>query len=78
MSDKRIIKKIYEGKVSSKRDRGRPRLTFEHTVSKIMVEEKYEGHSEGMNKEVDDSGRSERGMQRSYRLALRYPARGTA
>ena len=32
MRDGRIAKKIYDGKVSGKRDRGRPRLTFENTV----------------------------------------------
>ena len=38
MSDERITKKIYDGKVSVKRGRGRPRLTFENTVSKILEE----------------------------------------
>ena len=33
-----MAKKIYDGKVSGKRDRGRPRLTFENTVSKILEE----------------------------------------
>ena len=28
--------KIYDRKVSGERDRGRPRLTFENTVSKIL------------------------------------------
>ena len=65
MSDERMAKKIYDGKVSGKRDRGRPRLTFENTVSKILEE----GHvkstripPEGMYEEVDDSRRGERGM----------------
>ena len=31
-----MAKKIYDGKMSGKRDRGRPRLTFENTVSKMM------------------------------------------
>ena len=31
-----MAKKIYDGKVSGKRGRGRPRLTFENTVSKIL------------------------------------------
>ena len=58
-----MAKKIYDGKVSGKRDRGRPRLTFENTVSKIL-----EGHvismssPEGKCEEVDDSGRGERGI----------------
>ena len=43
---------VYFGKVSGKRDRGRPRLTFENTVSKPP---------EGMYEEVDDFGRSKRG-----------------
>ena len=38
MSDERMAKKIYNGKVSGKRGRGRPRLTFENTVSKILEE----------------------------------------
>ena len=38
MSDEIMRKKIYDGKVSGKRDRGRPRLTFENTVSKILEE----------------------------------------
>ena len=33
-----MAKKIYDGKVSGKRGRGRPRLTFENTVSKILEE----------------------------------------
>ena len=33
MSDQRMAKKIYDGKVSGKRDIGRPRLTFDNTVS---------------------------------------------
>ena len=37
-------KKIYDGKVSGKKDRGRPRLTFENTVSKILEE----GHVKSM------------------------------
>ena len=38
MSDERMAKKIYAGKLSGKRGRGRPRLTFENTVSKILEE----------------------------------------
>ena len=33
-----MAKKIYHGTVSGKRGRGRPRLTFENTVSKILEE----------------------------------------
>ena len=33
-----MAKKIYDGKVSDNRVRGRPRLTFENTVSKILDE----------------------------------------
>ena len=36
MSDQRMAKKIYDGKVSGKRRRGRPRLTFKNTVSKTL------------------------------------------
>ena len=36
MSDERMAKKIYDGKVSGERGRGRPRLTFKNTVSKIL------------------------------------------
>ena len=38
MNDERMAKKTYDGKVSGKRGRGRPRLTFENTVSKILEE----------------------------------------
>ena len=38
MNDERMAKKIYDGKVSGKRGTGRPRLTFENTVSKILEE----------------------------------------
>ena len=44
MTDERMAKKIYDGKVSCKRGRGRPRLTFENTVSKILEE----GHVKSM------------------------------
>ena len=33
-----MAKQIYDGKVNGKRGRGRPRLTFENTVSKILEE----------------------------------------
>ena len=39
-----MAKKIYDGKVSGKRGRGIPRLTFENTVSKILEE----GHVKSM------------------------------
>ena len=38
MSDERMAKEIYDGKVSGKRGRRRSRLTFENTVSKILEE----------------------------------------
>ena len=44
MSDERMVKKNYDGKVSSKRGRGRPRLTIENTISKILKE----GHVKSM------------------------------
>ena len=43
MSDERMAKKIYDGKVSG---RGRPWLTFENTVSKILEE----GHVKSMKR----------------------------
>ena len=55
--DVKMAKKIYDGKVSDKRGRGKPWLTFENIVLKIL--------EEGMYDEVDESGRGERGMQRS-------------
>ena len=36
MGDERMAKKINDGKVSVKRDRGRPRLTFENKVPVIQ------------------------------------------
>ena len=39
-----MAKKIYDGKVSGRRGRGRPRLTFENTVSKILED----GHVKSM------------------------------
>ena len=63
--NKRLANKIYDGKVSGKRDRERPRLIFENTVSKILEE----GHVKSMRtprragyEEVDDSGRGEKGI----------------
>ena len=44
LSDDRMAKKIYDGKVSGKRNWGRPRLTFKNTVSKILEE----GHVKNM------------------------------
>ena len=38
MSDERMAKNIYDGKMSGKRGGRRPRLTFENTVSKIPEE----------------------------------------
>ena len=39
MSDERMAKKIYYGKVSGMRGRRRSRLTCENTVSKILEED---------------------------------------
>ena len=36
MSDERMTQKIYNLKMSDKTGRGRPRLSFENTVSKIL------------------------------------------
>ena len=62
-SDERMAKKIYCGKVSGKRDRGRYRLTLvfsKNAVSKILEE----GHIKSMrtmmidiSQDVDDRGR---------------------
>ncbi|CAK1601092.1 unnamed protein product [Parnassius mnemosyne] len=38
MSEDRMVKKIYSAKVNIKRCRGRPRLTFEDHVSKLLEE----------------------------------------
>ena len=51
--------------MSGKRNRERPGLTFENTVSKILEgrsRKKHEDPPDGMYEEVDDSGRGERGM----------------
>ena len=40
MSDERMAKKIYDGKMSGKRDKGRPRFTFENKracMKKLMT-----------------------------------------
>ena len=74
MSDERMPKKTFNGNVSGKRGWGRPRLTFENTVSKILEERQRKTHEDppkSTYEEVDDSGRGERGLQRSLRLALR-------
>ena len=44
MSDERIAKKIYDGKMCGKRGRGRLWLILENTVSKILEE----GHVKSM------------------------------
>ena len=64
MSDERMAKKIYEGKVSGKRGRRRSQLTFENSIKDTggRWRKKHEDSPEGMYKEVDDSGRGERGM----------------
>ena len=56
---------IYEAhKVGGKGGRGRPRLTFESTVSKVLEKSHIKSmrNSRGMYEEVDDSGRGGRGM----------------
>ena len=65
ISDERMVKKIYDGKVSGKIGRGRPWLTFENTVLKTTggrSRKTHEDSTEGMYEEVDDSGRGERGI----------------
>ena len=59
-----MAKKISDGKVSRKRDRGRPRLTFKNSIKHIgrKSRKKHEDPAEGMYEEVDDSGQGERGM----------------
>ena len=47
MSDERMEKTIYGGKVSGKRGRRRPRLTFENAVSKILRFQKSRNTKEG-------------------------------
>ena len=66
MSDERMAKKIYDGKVSGKRGRGRPRLTFENTVSKILEEDHVKSmrtlRRACMKRLMTTSERGERGM----------------
>ena len=69
IDDEGIAKNIYEEKVSGKISRGRPRLAFETTASKILEDE---GHVKSMRTpqrthvwKVDESRRGERGMSRS-------------
>ena len=57
--DAKMAKKVYDRKVSGKRGRARPRLTFENTISKILKK----GHVKAYE-EVDDNGRGERGVLR--------------
>ena len=59
-----MAKKIYDGKVSGKRGRGRPRLTLENIIKDTggRSRKKHEEPPEGVYEEVDDSGRGERGM----------------
>ena len=56
MSDKRLTKKKYDGKVSRIRGRRRPQLTFENTVSKVLEDPvKNMKPPEGLYEEDDDS-----------------------
>ena len=57
------MEKKYEEKLSGKRGRGRPQLTFETSISKILEESHVDDPPEGMYEEVDDNGRGERCMQ---------------
>ena len=51
--------------MSGKRGKGIPRLTFENIQYLILLLcKKQEDPPEGMYKEVDDSGRDKRGMQK--------------
>ena len=47
--------------MSGKRGRGRPRLTFENTLSTTGGKSRKK-HEEGICEEVDDSRRGERGI----------------
>ena len=66
MSDERMAKKIYDGKVSGKRSRWRSRLTFENSIKDTggRSRKKHEDLPEGIYKEIHDNGRGERGMYR--------------
>ena len=57
-----MAKKIYDGKVSGKRSRGRPRLTFEVSIKDTgeRSRKNNEDPPEGMYEQVDDSGWGER------------------
>ena len=61
MSDERMAKEIYDGKVSGKRGRRRSRLTFENSI-KDTGGRSRKNPPEGMYKEIHDNGRGERGM----------------
>ena len=58
-----MANEICEGKVNGKTGRCRPRWTFENMVS-IILDEGYV-RSTRTPPRLDDSGQSERGMQRS-------------
>ena len=44
MRDERMAKTIYDGKMNDKGGRGKPRLTYENTISKILEK----GHVKSM------------------------------
>ena len=52
-----MAKNIYDGKMSGKRDRARPRLTFENTISKIVEKSHVRSmrSAGGVYEEIDDS-----------------------
>ena len=65
MSDERMAKEIYDGKVSGKRGRRRSRSrTFENSIKYTggRSRKKHENPPDGMYKEIHDNGRGERGM----------------
>ena len=65
MSDERMAKKIYDGKVSGKRGRRRSRSrTFVNSIKYTggRSRKKHEKPPDGMYKEIHDNGRGERGM----------------
>ena len=64
MSDEKMTKKIYDGKVCGNSGRGRPCLTFVSIKDTRGRSLKKHEDPQRAYEEVDDSGRGKRGMTR--------------